>query len=407
MSDAAASHNVRWLLPGPEAELHRTLVALDPEAGGLAMRRAVTAALLVDDLSLDQLRVVERSLAAAGGEVVRAEEGGRALLLGPRNALGAVAPALRDFSDRAPFAELAAAIEQALLALGRPPPALAWGGERWLFGARTYVLGIVNVTPDSFSGDGIAGDPDRAVAHARRLVAEGADAIDVGGESTRPGHRPVAAAEELERVVPVVERLAGTLGVPISVDTSKAVVAGAALAAGADAVNDVHGLLFDPGLAGVVARAGAAVFCMHDGEGIPPGDPVGVVLAGLRRSLAAAAAAGVPPERCVVDPGIGFGKDTGQNLALLRRLDELRALGRPILVGTSRKSHIGAVLGGRPAQGRLLGTAATVAWAAAHGADIVRVHDVSAMRDVCRVVDAIRAGGADGGEGGSRGARPE
>ncbi len=406
MPDPATRHNVRWLLPGAEADLHRELTALDPEAGPLAMRAGVAAALLVESVELDQLRVLERSLAPAGGVVVRDKGGRRALLLGPRNALGAAAPALREFSDRPRFRELAQALEQALLALGGPPPPLQWGDRPWVFGARTYCLGICNVTPDSFSGDGLGPDVEAAVAHAHRLVEAGADAIDIGGESTRPGHRPVTAEEELRRVVPVVKRLAGTLGVPLSIDTSKADVARAALGAGADAVNDVWGLLRDPAMAEVVARAGAVVFCMHNQEGTRYQDLIGDVLRSLRRSLAVAAAAGVAVERCVVDPGIGFGKDTGQNLVLLQRLGELRALGRPLMVGTSRKAHIGAVLGGRPVAGRLHGTAATVAWAAAHGADIVRVHDVPAMRDVVRLVDAIRSGGEGAGEREGTGAGP-
>lgn len=400
MTDADLRHNVRWLLPGSESRFHQTLVELDPDAAGLAMRVAVTAALLVEACALDQVRVMERVLAGAGGTVVRSADGRRTLLVGPRNALGQVAPALRAFSDRERFTALADALDGALRPLGAPPPPLPIGGRSWSFGHRTYLLGILNVTPDSFSGDGLAGDVAAALAHARELVAAGADAIDVGGESTRPGHRVVGTAEELARVVPVVERLAHELEVPISVDTSKAQVAAAALAAGATAVNDVRGLLGDPELAAVAAQAGAAVFCMDnrtgaEAAGSPPAyDPIATVLRGLRRSLAAARAAGIPPERVVVDPGIGFGPGPAESLELLRRLDELRALGRPLLVGPSRKSHIGSVLDGRPVAERLFGTAATVAWAAAHGADIVRVHDVAAMRDVCRVVDAVRAAGS-------------
>ncbi len=262
-------------------------------------------------------------------------------------------------------------------------------------GRRTHVMGILNVTPDSFAGDGVT-DVDAAVARARAMLAEGADLIDVGGESTRPGASPVPLDEELRRVVPVVERLAADLGAPVSVDTRKAEVARRALRAGAAMVNDVSALRADPAMADVLAEAQVPVVLMHWGpppaDGAPARDVVAEVVAFLRERIAAAVAAGIARDRIVVDPGFGFAKTLAENLQLLRRLGELRALGCPILVGTSRKGTIGKVLGGLPVEDRLEGTAATVALAIAYGADIVRVHDVRAMVRVARMTDAIVRG---------------
>jgi dihydropteroate synthase len=274
------------------------------------------------------------------------------------------------------------------------------GKTEFRWGQRTYVMGVINVTPDSFSGDGLAGEPDAAVAQALAFQEAGADIIDVGGESTRPtgavygaGAAPISPEEELARVLPVVQRLKGRLRIPISVDTYKAEVARQAVAAGAALVNDVWALKADPDLARVVAECGAPIVLMHNQRGTEYGDLLRDVVADLRRSVERALAAGVPEEGVLVDPGIGFGKTPAQNLELLRRLGELKAaLGRPLVVGTSRKSTIGIVLGGLPPQERLAGTAATVALAIAQGADVVRVHDVKEMVRVARMSDAIVRG---------------
>jgi len=272
-----------------------------------------------------------------------------------------------------------------------PPSPLTIGGREFVWGSRTFLVGIVNVTPDSFSGDGVGLDVDAAVALALRLEAEGADVIDVGGESTRPDAEPVSAEEELRRVLPVIERLVQEANVPVSVDTSKAGVAEAALEAGAAMVNDVRGLRGDPQMPGVVARFGVPAVVMHNQRGRPYCELMADIRAGLETSIALAEAAGVPRERLILDPGFGFGWSVGHNLEILRRLPELRSLGRPLLVGTSRKSTIGAVLG-LPVEERLFGTAASVAIAIANGADIVRVHDVKEMREVCRFADAVVRG---------------
>lgn len=268
------------------------------------------------------------------------------------------------------------------------------------WGAKTAVMGILNMTPDSFSGDGVT-DVAAAIARAEQFVRDGADIIDVGGESTRPGAAFVPEEEERARVVPVIRALASRLAVPISVDTSRAAVAEAALAAGATMVNDVWALHRDPALAGVVARSGAALVLMHNRaatatvdalgghyDEVEYADVIADVIAWLRESIAVAIAAGIPRAQLIVDPGIGFGKTVAQNLELMRRLPELCALGLPLLAGTSRKSFIGLTLN-LPVEDRVEGTAATVALAIAGGAEIVRVHDVRAMARVARMADAI------------------
>lgn len=265
-------------------------------------------------------------------------------------------------------------------------------------GVRTLVMGILNVTPDSFSDGGKFPNADAAVQHGRRLMAEGADIVDVGGESSRPGAAPVPEDEELRRVIPVVEKLAREAGAVVSVDTCKARVAEEAVAAGAAIINDISALRSDPRMAEVAARTGAGVVLMHM-KGTPKdmqenpayGDVVGEIAAFLAGRGEAARRAGVSGEAIAYDPGIGFGKTPAHNLELVRRLAEFRGLGGPILVGPSRKSFIGAVLD-LPAAGRLEGTAAVVALAVAGGADVVRVHDVREMVRVAKVADAIVRG---------------
>jgi dihydropteroate synthase len=271
------------------------------------------------------------------------------------------------------------------------PAPLTIGKREFVWGARTFVMGVINVTPDSFSGDGLGTDIEAAVAQGLRFEAEGADILDVGGESTRPGAGETDAAEEMRRVLPVIERLKRQTTTPISIDTAKAEVASAALEAGAVMLNDVWGLRHDPQMPGVVARFGVPAVVMHNQRGRPFHDVIGDIRDGLEASIALATAAGVPRERLIIDPGFGFGWKEEHNLEMLRRLGELKALGLPLLVGTSRKSTIGAVLG-LPVEERLLGTAASVALAIANGADIVRVHDVKEMLQVCRVADAVVRG---------------
>lgn len=270
-------------------------------------------------------------------------------------------------------------------------PPTRYGDARLEWGRKTYVMAILNMTPDSFSGDGRLGNEADAVAWARAAESDGADIIDIGGESTRPGYAPVGADEETQRVIAAVKAVSGNVSIPVSIDTSKASVAERALEAGAAIVNDVRGLTGDPGMAGVVARSGAPVVIMHDIAPDGRGDLVSSVVRELSRRMDAALAAGIDWDQIIVDPGFGFGKDWRQNLELLRRLGELRVLGRPILSGTSRKRTIGRVLG-LPVDDRVEGTAATVSLAIAGGADIVRVHDVLQMARVVRMTDAIVRG---------------
>ncbi|MDP6102232.1 MAG: dihydropteroate synthase [Dehalococcoidia bacterium] len=254
-------------------------------------------------------------------------------------------------------------------------------------------MGIVNVTPDSFSGDGLAYDCEVALEQALRFQAEGADIIDVGGESTRPSSTPVDADEEIQRVIPVIRLLSSRLDIPISVDTYKYAVAQEALAAGAAMINDVWGLKHDSTLASLAAREGVPIVLMHNQKDAIYADFFTDVLASLRASVKQALDADVSSENVILDPGFGFGKGPEHNLEILRRLQEFKALGLPILVGTSRKSTVGLVLD-LPVEERLEGTAATVALAIANGADIVRVHDVKAMTRVARMSDAIVRGWA-------------
>lgn len=258
-------------------------------------------------------------------------------------------------------------------------------------GRRTLIMGILNVTPDSFSDGGEYNRLDKALSRAREMEAEGADVLDLGGESTRPGAVPVSEAEEAERVFPVLERLVREVRVPVSVDTYKSSIANRALEMGAKIINDVWGLRADPDMARVVADHDAFVVIMHNRLEARYEDLMAEVYRDLGESLEIAEQAGINPRRIFIDPGIGFGKTAEHNLEVLRRLGELRSLGRPILLGTSRKRFIGGVLGKPPGE-RLEGTAATVALGIAAGADMVRVHDVREMAAVARMTDAVLRG---------------
>ena len=277
----------------------------------------------------------------------------------------------------------------------------------FIWGERTYVMGILNVTPDSFSGDGLLSAEEtvaRAVAQAQQFEADGADILDIGGESTRPGSVPISAEEELARVIPVITAVRAATDLPISVDTYRAAVAEAALQAGADWINDVWGLRMDGRMAGIVAAAGCPVVIMHNRSkpkdvaqterlggrylGVEYDDLITDIKNELQTSIDLALTAGVQPEKIIIDPGVGFGKTVSQNLQIVNELDQFKALGFPILLGASRKSFIGYTLD-LPPDDRLEGTAVTIAIGIDRGADIVRVHDVKEMARVARMTDSI------------------
>jgi len=357
-------------------------------AGGLGR------AMLVGPLPLAEAQTLRKAAAGAGAKAVLSRPAGRAdparaevVVIATDSQLSALAEALGG--------ELGPRLQGALDGFLRPARRLLRCREHMLaLGEKTLVMGVVNLTPDSFSGDGVS-DAAAAIAQGKRMVEEGADLLDVGGESTRPGAAPVALEEELTRVLPVVDGLTREVSVPISIDTYKSAVAKAALANGASIVNDISGLRADEDMARTAADAGAAVVVMHI-QGTPRdmqkdpryADVIGEIGDYLEEGIGIAEAAGIARDRVVIDPGIGFGKTLEHNLEILRRLREFRCLGCPVLVGPSRKAMIGAILD-LPVEHRVEGTAATVALAIQAGADIVRVHDVKEMARVARVADAI------------------
>lgn len=267
------------------------------------------------------------------------------------------------------------------------------------FGSRTYIMGVLNVTPDSFSGDGIYQDPNRAVEIAEKLIQDGSDIIDIGGESTRPGAGPVTAEEEIKRVIPVIKKLSKRISAPISIDTSKSEVAKQALDSGASIVNDITGLESDLGMIGIIREFNAKVVVMHI-KGTPQtmqknpyyGNLIEEIKNKLKDIIEKAVKGGIKKENIIIDPGIGFGKTLEHNLEILNRLSEFKELKQPILVGPSRKSFIGKLTGAEPCD-RIFGTAVSVALAIKNGADVIRVHDVKEMKQVAMVSDAISRSG--------------
>lgn len=389
-------------------------VGVDQESFKLILPKGFFRAVKLENVNYDIAHILKQEMLRLGGEaaISAAVYFGAAaptdvILMGTVAQLKALVSFLRQFPDET-IKAIAEEIEGVLRNYhGENLKPMQIGGKNFVWGERTYVMGIINVTPDSFSGDGLAGDVEKAVEQALRFVEEGADILDIGGESTRPGSQPISEEEELNRVMPVLKRLVKEVNVPISIDTYKARVAREALEAGASMVNDVWGLRMDPDMAKVVAEYKVPVVIMHNRSqpknavqeerlggryvGIEYRDLMADVIQELGFSINLALEAGVDFDKIIVDPGIGFGKTVEQNLEILQRLGELRVLGRPILLGTSRKSVIGYVLNLPPSE-RLEGTAATVALGVAAGADIVRVHDVKAMVRVAKMADAIVRG---------------
>ncbi|MBI4759320.1 MAG: dihydropteroate synthase [Chloroflexi bacterium] len=406
--------NARVLAVNTLAALQREMERIHPEKAGLEIMlpKGLHRAIKLEGVTCAAANIIKQEMLARGGEAVissqvyRLKEGTltEVLLLGSLAHYRGLLAKLR----LQPLKSLQAIADEVEAVLadhqGARLGTLQIGKALFNWGTRTYLMGIINVTPDSFSGDGLGYDVAAAVAQGKRFAEEGADLLDVGGESTRPGSASVPVDEELRRVIPVIQGLVRETSVPVSIDTYKAKVAEQALAAGASLVNDVWGLRQDPGLKGVVAQAGVPVILMHNRsqvdkaarnevvgghyQGMVYADLMAEICRELRESMALATSAGIPWERIIVDPGIGFGKTAEQNLEILQRLSELKSLGRPILLGTSRKSFIGRVLNLPPDQ-RLHGTAATVALGIAQGADIVRVHDVKEMAQVACMADAM------------------
>jgi dihydropteroate synthase len=397
-----ADQGIRLLaLPSPDAQ-HRELqrVGVTPAEAGRIAARGQMQWVRLEAMPADAARHLQALIRSIGGECTPtaiADTAGALDVVAIATPAGWACACARLQAHAGPLANTAQAIADALRA-GAVRGALRCREFTLPLGGKTYVMGIINVTPDSFSGDGLGGEVPAAVRQAEAMLATGADLLDVGGESTRPGAAPVPLAEELRRVVPVIRALA-PLGVPLSVDTYKSAVARAALDAGAALVNDISGLRFDPAMAGVAAAAGVPVIVMHL-QGTPRtmqhaphyDDLITEVCAELQAATARAESAGIPRDQIILDPGFGFGKTVAHNLALVRRLREFASTGQPLLLGPSRKATIGKLLGDLPPEERIEGTGALVALAIAHGVDIVRVHDVQAMVRVARVADAVVRG---------------
>ena len=383
-------------LAGDEVVAELYARGADAEAVRAIVAQGMGMALLVGPVPLEEAQELRRLASREGAIAVLARPAGRqdpgradVVLMGSPEELTAIA------------AQAGGAVSLRIaMAMRRgeqtAPRFLSCRGRELAVGERTLIMGILNTTPDSFSGDGLGNDAAAAIARGKQMVADGADILDVGGESTRPGAEPVALEEELRRVLPVIEGLAAEVDVPLSIDTYKAEVARQALATGAAIVNDISGLHYDEAMARVAAEFGAGVIIMHilgtprDMQQDPRyGDLVGEISDYLEEGIVRAEAAGLSRQHLVVDPGFGFGKTVAHNLDMLRHLREFRCLGCPVMIGPSRKSTIGKLLGDLPPQERVEGTAAAVALAIAAGADIVRVHDVKEMVRVARVADAV------------------
>lgn len=391
-SRTALRYNVRPLLSDSSDTLRAAVERLGASVHQLmtVAQRGVGEALAVQGLDPAQTAILSDTLQRTGGAVVSDAAGQRAVILAPLAAMGEL-PARLTAAGSA-TTELGDAIASALMSRGTPPPVTA-GEHPLAFGSRTLVMGIVNVTPDSFSGDGVGDDVSAAVQRARDLAAAGAHVIDIGGESTRPNSTPVPAEEEQRRVLPVIAALQGQIDVPISIDTRKATVARSAIAEGATIVNDIWGLRADPEMAPVIAaHPSVALVAMHNQQHPVYADVMEDVCAALRQSLAVAEEHGISRDRVIVDPGFGFAKSPAHNLEVIRRLGELRGIGRPVLVGPSRKSTIGFLTGSRDMEARLEGGIALVALAVAAGADMVRVHDVAETVRALHVIDAVVRG---------------
>ncbi len=394
--------NPRVLVISDQAEAAAAIAAIRSDKAGAAIMapKAVLRVVRLSGVDWRAANILKQEMLARGGDAAMPWDAQEAqsketdvLLLGTIRQMTTLLENLR----LQPYGlkQVGKELGRALAAFGRQPADVSWNGFLLPLAERTCVMGILNVTPDSFSDGGRFADTAVAIEQALRLAADGADIIDIGGESTRPGAAAITAEEEKQRVLPVIEALAGKLTIPISIDTYKADIARAALDAGAALVNDISGFSFDPAMADLVAERGVPVVLMHI-KGTPRdmqknpeyASVMGEISDYLRTQADVALAAGVAADKIIIDPGIGFGKTAEHNLKIIRRLRELTSLGYPLLLGPSRKAFIGKILG-TEVDRRLEGTAATVSAAVFNGAAIVRVHDVKEMVRVVRVADAI------------------
>jgi dihydropteroate synthase len=383
-----------------QARLELERIGADPAGVTMMAGKMFTRSIRVNSLQCRQANILKQEMLGLGGDAAVARgtvscsiDRTDAILIGTDKQLRLLCGKLQ----AQPFGLPTLAVILTKLLDDISLPSVKWCTPRRDFSLeRPLIMGVLNLTPDSFSDGGLYNNQKSALEHALKMESEGADIIDIGGESTRPGAQQVGADEESARIVPVIEKLSGRLSCAISVDTWKSSVARKALSAGAEIINDISGFSFDPEIAAIAADSGAAAVLTHT-RGKPDRmqsdttyvDLMTEIVMGLNNSVTRAIKAGVARNRIAIDPGIGFGKDAAGNMEILRRLSELKSLGLPILVGTSRKSFIGTALGQNTASERLYGTAATVALSVANGASILRVHDVRAMRQTADMTQAI------------------
>ncbi len=384
----------------PETIRQMEAVGVDPTGIELMKGKTLHFNLKIEGINPRTANLLKQEILSLGGDAALDRKGldcsakeTDAILMGTQKQLEQLFFKLRQYPDLQPVAE---SLREAMENISKTHYSIRCRKKTFTLGKRTFLMGILNVTPDSFSDGGLYSDPKKAISHGLRMVEEGADFIDVGGESTRPGSKPVGLDEELRRVIPVIETLAKEVEVPISIDTNKSTVAERAIKAGAQIINDISGLHFDPDLGKVAAREDVPLILMHM-RGTPETMQKDIhydslfseILQYLRESIQRAESAGLDPQQIIVDPGIGFGKTFEDNLLIIKNLPEFRILGKPLLLGTSRKSFIGKIVNGE-ANERLEGTLSSIALCVHNGAHIIRCHDVLQAKKAIAVADAIR-----------------
>lgn len=384
----------------PDVEKMLAEIGVDPAGIEIMAPKGIQRLVKLENVDVRAANVIKQEMLSLGAEAALSKD---VYYFNRENTDVILMGTLRHFKElyskllRQPFGlkHIAEEIREALANFEDQARVLKVGKSTLHLNKRTHLMGILNITPDSFSDGGRFVDPDKALSHAIRMAEDGADIIDVGGESSRPGAEPVSIEEEVKRVVPIIEKLAAMISTPISIDTYRAEVARRALDAGAAMVNDISALRMDEGMLSLIAERKVPVVLMHM-QGTPRDmqenpqyqSVVGEICTFLRERIQLCLGAGITSERIVIDPGIGFGKTVDHNLEIMKHLSEFKSLGYPLLIGTSRKSFVGKVLG-LPTEERLEGTAATVAYAVTQGADVVRVHDVKEMVRVVRMADSI------------------